>query len=195
MSRQIKSVNTTNKKIIAMKTNNKCVYCGRDVQDYNKSIEHIVPQSIYKWTENILTDSEKEELKGLLTSNTNLYLAHEKCNRHKLDTIPNKSDMDALNISMNQKKNLKILISKVQIYKDKYLSLKNAVSARNNNRCKMCGCKINYKYETVRRIDNHKERNISNAMIVCSTCNDKVYANRKKRERRNKNNMRKVLTN
>ena len=102
MSEQIVYIDKEKKEIIHNKTGYRCIYCGRDA--YGRcSVEHIIPQSIYKWVGAYLTDKDKRELFNIITDRNNTWCACISCNESKNEHIINRYDINNLHIDNTSK--------------------------------------------------------------------------------------------
>lgn len=162
--------------------NNKCIYCNLELPENGvrtelgeTSVEHMVPQAVFKWTQELV--DKTEETRRKCNSINNLALAHSKCNMVKNSEIPTEQSIETLNVSEELKDRYKKALSKNKKYIEIYNHLKTELLVTQNYRCGLCGRymknsnKINEM--TIRRKDNSLPRTKDNAILICFYCNMK----------------------
>lgn len=162
------------------RTNNTCIYCGMDLipeelDKLNKrkvcNVEHLVPQAVYKWTEESVDTEEINQMRENCSSMGNLAIVHTKCNTYKNSEILNIEEVDKLKCSEELKKTYRKTVKINEKYIKKYKEIVNCVLALQNNKCYGCRKHINVEQATLRRIDNKKKRTIKNSIALCGKCN------------------------
>ena len=153
-----------------------CAICGKEIA-FTPSVDHVLPRSLYKWSEAYLSKTEFNNIKSLIESSDNKVMTHEVCNAFKEDEIPL---IETLYLSDVDKSRLNDLEKSLKNIIVNYRENKTKLLLGQNRRCASCGCKI--KNEGVlRRINPKRKRTWDNACIVCHKCNLKKRDFMKKR--------------
>lgn len=171
MSEQIGRISANKRKRLLAENNGICAICGLPITE-SYSLEHIFPQSIYKWLYEDINEEEREHLKKCLMDERNLFVTHVDCNNYKSDELIDYDGIENLHISEDAKKEVRELFNEILNYYWGYLALRSDLLDKTKYKCKICGRDITLFKSTIRRIDNRKARTIKNAIIVCSDCNE-----------------------
>lgn len=155
-----------------------CIYCGREI-DISKgrgrkwTIEHIIPYTIYKWSEYILSDELRCELWHVINDNANCAITCKKCNTRKGARIP-----DVQFVARNEYIPQEVKDRFVEIYDScdsafkSYESLIKRLYGKQLGRCSRCKKFMDFDDCIVRRIDDNKVRVEDNATLLCSDCSE-----------------------
>ena len=145
-----------------------CAICGKPITN-GVTIDHVIPQAIYKWNEKYLDKAEFRELRRRITSPRNTVKTHRHCNEHKEESIIR---VDTLHVSRTKRAKLRATYTAVEPYILAFLENKDKLRERQQGRCYVCHAPI--KNGVLRRIDDELERTWDNACIICHRCNCKV---------------------
>lgn len=147
-----------------------CIFCGEEIdldsKDYN--VEHILPQALYKWAGN--GDKDSTLYNAINCSLTNVALVHKSCNRAKGYRIINPDEFSSLCTNAQWVKDYTSLYKSVKSDIEKFEALKAIVQKRQRHKCFLCHRFVGG-YMTLRRKDDSKPRTLSNAILVCDSCN------------------------
>lgn len=153
-----------------------CIYCNNPVDiTYGRgrdwTLEHIIPYAVYKWSELVISDEDRDELWKAVNHNANCAIACRKCNERKDSIVPN------LDYIMNNKV---VPDGTKEQFREIYKTCENAIIDYNNmlkrlhikqkGMCLRCNKRIKYNNSSVRRFDDNKPRVEENALILCSDC-------------------------
>ena len=174
-----KRISTTSLNKIRKRTNNICIYCGEELpEDNNKAedcfkitVEHIIPQSVFKWTSYYYDN--KDKLVDLCNDIDNLAIVHYRCNYYKNSRLPVEEDIRKFKCRDGLKKVYLKYFKRVNKYIRKYRELIKEVIQKKDNKCYCCQYDIEIHNSTMRRLDVNKERTLDNAVVVCNRCNSK----------------------
>lgn len=171
MSEQIIYIDKEKKEIIHNKTGYRCIYCGRDA--YGRcSVEHIIPQSIYKWVGAYLTAEDKHELFNIITDRNNTWCACMSCNESKNEHIINRHDINNLHIDNTSKGEIKSLLDRADTYIKDYKGIKSRILKKQKFKCYTCSfMSHNIDNFILRRDDHTKARSLENGVLLCERCN------------------------
>lgn len=159
------------------KTNNQCVYCGRNLSRRPISFtsrEHIIPLAVIKWT--VPADTEEyEKVWELINSPVNCLIVCRKCNEKKGSSLPSEKTLRAITRHFSRNKDTRDLwelYDKLKPYIAKYEELFSKLAHKQNNTCRCCEELINPRYAAIRRLEPKGNRCEENARIICDTCCD-----------------------
>ncbi len=145
-----------------------CAICGKPITS-GCTIDHVVPQAIYKWHEEYLDRAEFSDLRRRITSPRNTVKTHRRCNERKEETIVRP---DGLHVSRTKRAKLRATYTAVEPYIEAFLARKAELSERQQGLCFICRAPL--KGGVLRRIDDTLERTWDNACLICHRCNCKV---------------------
>lgn len=159
-------------KKLAKGQDNVCIYCGEKLTTGNSSIEHIVPQAVFKRTETIF--HEKSRMSKLCHSDGNLAVVHRECNARRNSKLLADKAINNLCLPENKKSAYKKYVERCSKYIEAYSSLVNRIVKKQGGKCGICGSGIAVNTATIRRIDNKKPRTEDNAVAICPKCNYRI---------------------
>jgi hypothetical protein len=145
-----------------------CALCGKPIT-FGCTIDHVVPQAIYKWHESYLDRAEFVALRARITSPRNTVKTHRRCNERKEESIIR---VDGLHVSRTKRAKLRATFTAVEPYIEAFLANKERLLEAQEHRCFLCRAPI--KTGVLRRIDDTLERTWDNACLICHRCNCKV---------------------
>ena len=145
-----------------------CALCGKPIT-FGCTIDHVVPQAIYKWHESYLDRAEFVALRRRITSPRNTVKTHRRCNERKEESI---IGVDGLHVSRAKRAKLRATYSAVEPYVESFLASKEKLREAQQGRCFICRAPI--RSGVLRRIDDTKDRTWDNACLICHRCNCKV---------------------
>ena len=143
-----------------------CILCGElignDTQHW--SVEHFIPRALAKWC-------PSDKVDAVVYSDDNIFIVHKDCNEKKDSLSPTVNTVENFYADEEILSSLRRMCCSIADEISKYNYMKYRVCKDQNHRCYICGRYISVKGSTMRRIDNEFERDITNAMCVCSDCN------------------------
>lgn len=145
-----------------------CAICGKPITA-GATVDHVIPQAIYKWNESYLEHSEFSDLRRRITSPRNTVKTHRRCNERKEESIVR---VDSLHVSRTKRAKLRATYDAVEPYIQKFLEDKEKLRERQNGRCFICRAPL--AGGVLRRIDDGLDRTWDNACLICHRCNCKV---------------------
>lgn len=169
------------KKTIAPPGEPICAICGKPILS-GCTIDHVVPQAVYKWHECYLDKAEFNDLRRRITSPRNTVKTHRYCNERKEEAIIR---VDGLHVSRTKRSKLRATFAAVEPYIEAFLKRKAELSDQQQGRCYICHAPL--KKGVLRRIDDEQPRTWDNACIICHRCNCKVKSKDVKTYRRQRN--------
>lgn len=153
-----------------------CAICGRAIVDHC-TVDHVVPQAIYKWHEQYLGRTEFAALRRRLTSPRNTVRTHRHCNERKEESIVGLAGIAALHVSRTKKAKLRETYRAVEPYIEAFLANKAALLERQGGRCCLCHTPLKGS-GVLRRVDDTLERTWDNACLLCHRCNSRRVKSR-----------------
>lgn len=173
------SVSNRKIRILRSRNYNKCIYCGKELGEKRSdiSIEHVIPQAVFKWTAEMLDENELSDLKDLCKSLDNLAVVHYSCNARKSSKIAYSQDIAKFKVDKNIKDIYNNHIAKCKKYIDNYKKLRHKVAERQDFKCAECGKDLVLSESSIRRVDIDKPRTTDNAVVVCLKCNSRFWYN------------------
>ena len=147
----------------------RCAICGKPITK-GCTIDHVIPQAIYKWHEQYLNRPEFVALRKRITSPRNTVRTHRNCNERKEESIVR---INGLHISRTKRAKLHQTYSAVEPYIEAFLKKKDELREKQQGRCFICGKPL-MGGGVLRRIDETLERIWDNACLICHRCNCKV---------------------
>lgn len=175
-----RNIGITEIRSIHERQNGCCVYCGKPVDISNNrgrnwTIEHIIPYSIYKWSEYVLSDELREELWKRINDNSNCAISCRKCNSAKDARMPDlRFVMRNEHIPQEVKDRFKTIYDSCKNDFKSYENLIKRLYEKQLGRCSRCKKLMDYNECTIRRIDSNKMRVEDNASLLCSDCSQIV---------------------
>lgn len=160
--------------------NNICPYCGKGIllkYRHGKrrlSLDHVIPYSVFKWTEKLLDNEDVENLYELVHDRRNYIICHLGCNEGKNSLILNKKDIKKLHISARHKKDVFQHLSECAKYTNLYNTVRDKILSKQNYCCLRCLCRIDKYNTSLRRYDENKPRVLDNAVALCTECSSFV---------------------
>ncbi|MBE7004104.1 MAG: hypothetical protein E7425_07445 [Ruminococcaceae bacterium] len=145
-----------------------CAICGKPIT-FGCTIDHVVPQAIYKWHESYLDRTEFTALRKRITSPRNTVRTHRRCNERKEESIVH---VDGLHVSRTKRAKLRATFTAVEPYVQSFLASKEKLLEAQQHRCYICRAPI--ESGVLRRIDDTLPRTWDNACLICHRCNCKV---------------------
>lgn len=145
-----------------------CAICGKPITN-GCTIDHVVPQAIYKWNERYLARAEFDDLRRRITSPRNTVRTHRRCNERKEESIVS---VEGLHVSRAKRAKLRATFTAVKPYIESFLESKAKLLDAQGQRCYICCAPL--KGGVLRRIDDTLERTWDNACLICHRCNCKV---------------------
>ena len=167
LSRDFRFVTGLNK----LRLNSKCLYCGVKLDDENRSVEHIIPLAVFKWSGR---DSEDPYFDLINKAGYNVFWSCKRCNSLKGNSVPTKHEINRLRLDDVSMKHIRYVYSRYKVDIDSYLALKSRVLHGQDDKCACCGRKLIAGVDdySLRRIDDKSVRKVWNACVVCEECND-----------------------
>lgn len=159
---------------------NICPYCGMDILLKHKhgrkrlSLDHVIPYSVFKWTEKLLDDKDIENLYELVHSRHNYIICHSECNENKNSIILQQEDIKMLYLGKSQKKDILRHLHECKKYTELYNNVRDKVLLKQNYCCSRCLCKLDESNTSLRRYDENKPRVLGNAVALCKECSSFV---------------------
>ncbi len=145
-----------------------CAICGKPIVS-GSTVDHVVPQAIYKWNECYLARAEFNDLRRRITSPRNTVRTHRYCNERKEESIVS---VDSLHVSRTKRAKLRATFTAVKPYIEGFLENKAKLLDAQEHCCYICHAPL--KNGVLRRIDDTLERTWDNACLICHRCNCKV---------------------
>lgn len=145
-----------------------CAICGKAITA-NCTIDHVIPQAIYKWHEHYLSTAEFSALRRRLTSGRNTVRTHRRCNERKEESI---IGIAGLHVSRRKRAKLRETYDAVEPYIRAFLEKKALLSEAQQGRCFLCHTQLR-DGGVLRRIDNTLDRTWDNACLLCHRCNSR----------------------
>lgn len=146
-----------------------CAICGKPITG-GCTIDHVIPQAIYKWNESYLGHAEFAALRRRITSVRNTVKTHRYCNERKEESIIR---ISSLHVSRRKRAKLREAYAAVEPYIEKFLEDKRRLAERQQGRCFICRIPLR-NGGVLRRIDDTKPRTWDNACLICHRCNCRV---------------------
>ncbi len=146
-----------------------CAICGKPIFS-NCTIDHVIPQAIYKWHEQYLSHAEFAALRKRITSPRNTVRTHRHCNERKEESIVR---IAGLHVSRTKRGKLHQTYTAVEPYIEAFLKRKDELRERQQNCCYVCGKPLR-DGGVLRRIDDTLDRVWENACLICHRCNCRV---------------------
>ena len=146
-----------------------CAICGKPILS-NSTIDHVIPQAIYKWHENYLGRDEFVRLRRSITSPRTTVRTHRRCNERKEESIVT---ISSLHVSRNKRSKLWKTYHSVEPYIEAFLQNKAALLEKQHQRCFLCGIPLK-DGGVLRRVDDSIGRTWDNACLICHRCNCRV---------------------
>lgn len=146
-----------------------CAICGKPIFS-NCTIDHVIPQAIYKWHEQYLSHAEFTALRRRITSPRNTVRTHRHCNERKEESIVH---IAGLHVSRTKRGKLRQTYTAVEPYIEAFLQRKAELRERQQNCCYVCGKPLR-DGGVLRRIDDTLDRVWENACLICHRCNCRV---------------------
>lgn len=146
-----------------------CAICGKPIFN-NCTIDHVIPQAIYKWHEQYLDHAEFAALRRRITSPRNTVRTHRRCNERKEESIVR---IALLHVSRTKRSKLHQTYTAVEPYIEAFLKRKDELRERQQNCCYICGKPLR-DGGVLRRIDDTLDRVWENACLICHRCNCRV---------------------
>ncbi len=147
-----------------------CAICGKPITA-NCTIDHVVPQAIYKWHENYLERAEFLALRNRITSPRNLVKTHRRCNERKEESIVG---VESLHVGETKRAKLSRTFRAVAPYIEAFQVKKRALLDSQDGRCYLCRVPLK-DGGVLRRIDENEARVWEdNACVICHRCNCRV---------------------
>ena len=146
-----------------------CAICGKPIFS-NCTIDHVIPQAIYKWHEQYLSHAEFAALRKRITSPRNTVRTHRHCNERKEESIVR---IAGLHVSRTKRGKLNQTYTAVEPYIEAFLKRKDELRERQQNCCYVCGKPLR-DGGVLRRIDDTLDRVWENACLICHRCNCRV---------------------
>ena len=143
-----------------------CAICGKPITA-NCTVDHVIPQAIYKWHESYLDKAEFSALRRRLTSARNTVRTHRRCNERKEESIVG---IDGLHVSRRKRAKLRETYRAVEPYVQAFLEKKEQLAAQQQGRCFLCRAELR-DGGVLRRIDDQLDRTWDNACLICHRCN------------------------
>lgn len=150
-----------------------CYICGRRVFDGSGTLEHLIPQAVFKWQE-CYPEALSEEDMQLRDTIANTAIAHYDCNSRKGSMIYEPRQFKKLAVTIAQAQDYQNLFNKLSNAISAYQELKQDVMWEQNCGCYICGMNVTERSGVLRRIDVQCERSRDNACVVCHKCCAKV---------------------
>ena len=147
----------------------RCAICGKPITK-GCTIDHVIPQAIYKWHEQYLNRPEFVALRKRITSPRNTVRTHRNCNERKEESIVR---INGLHVSRAKRTKLHQTYTAVEPYIEAFLKKKDELREKQQGRCFICGKPL-MGGGVLRRIDETLERIWDNACLICHRCNCKV---------------------
>ena len=175
------NVSITKQREAYARTNGKCIICGKTISknEADWSVEHFVPRAIYKWVH----DKNAEKI---IESGDNIFIVHPRCNFKKDSSIPTNQLIKSMHADKKTKDEMRDLYKNLEDSVGSYRAIKQSTLSGQDNKCALCGKKLTFNDSTLRRINNRKGRNKSNAMCLCERCNKKASSTETKNNMVNK---------
>ena len=164
-----KQINTTIPEMPAQPEHPICAICGKPISE-NCTIDHVIPQAVYKWHESYLSRSEFVALRRRITSPRNTVRTHRRCNERKEESI---IGLSGLHISRSKRAKLRQTYSAVEPYIQAFLENKGKLLEKQAGMCFICGKPLK-DGGVLRRIDDTAPRVWDNACLICHRCNCRV---------------------
>jgi len=146
-----------------------CAICGKPITA-NCTIDHVIPQAIYKWHENYLDRPEFIALRNRITSGRNTVKTHRRCNERKEESIVR---IESLHVSRTKRAKLRKTYDAVDPYIKAFMEHKAALLDAQHGRCYVCRTPLQ-DGGVLRRIDEELDRTWDNACLICHRCNCRV---------------------
>ena len=146
-----------------------CAICGKPITS-GCTIDHVIPQAIYKWNESYLSRSEFAALRRRITSVRNTVKTHRRCNERKEESIIR---ISTLHVSRRKRAKLRETYDAVEPYIEKFLENKKQIAEQQQDRCFICRIPLK-DGGVLRRIDDTQPRTWDNACLICHRCNCRV---------------------
>lgn len=146
-----------------------CAICGKPITS-GCTVDHVIPQAIYKWNENYLSHAEFAALRKRITSGRNTVKTHRYCNERKEESIIR---IAGLHVSRRKRAKLRETYNAVEPYIEAFLENKQKLSEQQQGRCYVCRIPLK-DGGVLRRIDDTRERTWDNACLICHRCNCRV---------------------
>lgn len=146
-----------------------CAICGKPIFN-NCTIDHVIPQAIYKWHEQYLSHAEFAALRKRITSPRNTVRTHRHCNERKEESIVR---IAGLHVSRTKRGKLHQTYTAVEPYIEAFLKRKDELRERQQNCCYVCDKPLR-DGGVLRRIDDTLDRVWENACLICHRCNCRV---------------------
>ena len=146
-----------------------CAICGKPIHSFC-TVDHVIPQAIYKWNEQYLDRPEFVALRRRITSPRNTVRTHRRCNERKEESIVH---IAHLHVSRTKRAKLRQTYTAVEPYIEAFLQRKEELRERQQGCCYVCGKPLK-DGGVLRRIDDSLERVWENACLICHRCNCKV---------------------
>ena len=171
-----------------------CAVCGLPLES-NCTIDHVVPQAIYKWNESYLDHAAFTALRKQILSPRNTVKMHRSCNEKKAEAI---IDISSLHVGRKKRASLRRTREAVAPYIESFLQSKVELLETQRGRCHLCRIRLS-DGGVLRRVDETSARTWDNACLICHVCNRRVgskdvktyHENRKARVNRTKPHRRK----
>lgn len=165
ISNHQRKVSKEEKWALYRKTQGVCIICGRSIsRNVSRwTVEHYIPRAVYKWV---------PTYKALKTIENfdNLFIVHSWCNVKKNADLPTVQSIRDLEVNEAIKNRVLELYQQIDEEIAKYRQIKQKVLSDQDFHCLFCRRQIGLLDSTLRRKDNHKEREIGNAMCLCFRC-------------------------
>lgn len=145
-----------------------CAICGKPITA-NCTIDHVIPQAIYKWHESYLSKQEFSLLRKRLTSVRNTVHTHRRCNERKEESI---IGISSLHVSRRKRAKLRETYNAVEPYIQAFLGKKEMLLEQQQGRCFLCRSELT-DGGVLRRINDTMGRTWDNACLICHRCNSR----------------------
>ena len=146
-----------------------CAICGKPITS-GCTIDHVIPQAIYKWNEQYLDRAEFSALRKRITSPRNTVRTHRHCNERKEESIVH---IAHLHVSRTKRAKLRQTYGAVESYIEAFLQKKDELREQQEGCCYVCRKPLRGG-GVLRRIDDTLDRTWDNACLICHRCNCKV---------------------
>lgn len=143
-----------------------CPYCGNVIDAL--TVEHLIPRAVEKWF------PLKSHSNSIINAKCNRVECCYDCNYSKSARIESKDELLKY-VSDKMKKDFSKLYDELKPSIDDYILLKDMLYKDQRHRCKECHKLFTIDNLSIRRIDNHKPRDIDNAELVCEKCNRHLH--------------------
>lgn len=149
--------------------NTYCYVCGRRVFEGSGTLDHIIPQAVFKWRD-CYPEALPEEFMSLRDTGANTAVVHSACNTSKGSCIYDPRHFRSMRVTKMQAQAYQGLYDKLFNAINAYLELKQDIVWEQDCSCYVCGSYVSELTGVLRRIDRNSERSKDNACVICQDC-------------------------